>query len=165
VRDRVIRSIVVMFATMLATACDAEGPIPLPAPCFQAGAEEGLYVQIIVTGRLVPDFYTITVDADGQAPSVMFALQQGLGSAGFAEAVTAAGKHLQVEADLEASAGDAWIDYAEGGGPANLAIEIANSAGVFAHSDFTPSYQLDEPNGPQCLPHAHNASAAMIISP
>ena len=163
---RVIRSIVTLSALALASACATE----LAPPCSQVGADEGLTVYIDVNGVLPPDFYTTTVFADGQVRSTTSAIQ--LGDPGYghhadlaATSATPDGKHLEVVAGLDNTSGSAEVWYDEGGGPAQVSIEISNSTGVIAHADFTPTYLLFEPNGPDCLPHAHVALASMTITP
>ena len=161
-----IRSIVVVSALALASACATDlGPY-----CPQAGADEGLSVWIDVAGVLPPDFYTISVFADGQVRSTTGAIQVGDPGYGHHSVIASAtsttpdGKHLEVLAGLDSTTGSAEVWYDEGGGPAQVSIEISNSTGVIAHADFTPTYRLFEPNGPDCPPHAHVALGSMTIT-
>jgi hypothetical protein len=164
-----LRWLVPLVATVLGLPACATDPMRLPPPCSQVGAHDGLAVEIDVTGgKLPPDFWTIVVGADGQQRTLSFAIQTGdpVAPRDRVDEAAAAGKALLVDGWLTATAGGVTIGYAEegAGGPAQISIDVADSGGVVGHADFTPSYQLFEPNGPDCPPHVYTAGATMTIT-
>jgi len=141
------------------------GTLPACHECTLIGGDDGLIVDVTVTGSsLPPDRYTIVARVAGaelEASNVIAA--DGSVSGAPAGDVVVEGKHLFLQGSLFATAGTIVVGFREGGGPSAVELEVRRGSAVLAHGSFTPAYARVTPNGDSCPPALEQAHETLTL--
>jgi hypothetical protein len=138
-----------------------------PHSCTLIGAENGVVVDVSVTGTaLPPDTYTIVAQADGaEIREDNVILDRGSGQSSPPADVVVQGKHLYLDATLFPDHGWIRVGYREDGQqPAMITVEIRRGAAVLARQSYTPTYKEFQPNGEGCEPTVLVADETLVIA-
>lgn len=134
--------------------------------CTLVGGEDGLMVEVEVTGgRLPAGDYTIVARAEGAE----FRVDETLGEGGGEGAPTGTievvvdGKHLFLKARLFDQSGWITMGFREGGGPADVTIEVWRGTAMLAQETYAPRYTEFRPNGDHCPPELEQARAKLVL--
>lgn len=138
-----------LLAAPVLASCTADA-------CTLIYVADGLEVQVDPAGSLPPDVYTAIARADGHELSLDVRIVDAQ-SAGCADGrspcrleVEAGAHTLVLDVTLGAAGGTLITSYADGGGPAQVELELRRGATVLVTRAYTPSYQTVEPNGRGC---------------
>jgi hypothetical protein len=155
-----------MMGVILFASAGIALPACVPFGCGAVGAVQGLQVDLAPSGGTLPDDeYTLVARADGLEATIVEDFRaDGGGSYSGPVDLADGGKTLHVDLALGSSGGYATISYREGGGPAQIEVELQRGSAVVAKQTFTPSYTIAYPNGEACGPTSLAAEAQLTVT-
>jgi hypothetical protein len=134
--------------------------------CTAADAYEGLILEVEVTGgRLPAGNYTIVARVDGVEIRLDETLNEDGGSAsiaGIPEAVVD-DHRVFVDGVVFAQSGLIAVGFRDGGGPAEVTVEVWRGATMLVQQTYTPRYMEYRPNGPSCSPVVDQARDRLVL--
>jgi hypothetical protein len=142
------------------------GCLSLPAcmTCGAVGGIEGLRLDVSIAGTLPPGAYTTFIRADNQELVLDEIIQaDGAVVATPIADVLVDGKHLYATSTVFPRSGTITVGFREGGGPANVYVELRRGTTVFSGQRFAPSYAPAYPNGDSCPPEVEQATDTLVV--
>ena len=137
-----------------------------PRLCTLIGAEDGVIVELKVTGgTLPPGNYAMIARVDSAEVRVDEVLQS-TGVASTTEPTGNAvvdGKHLVLDGTVFAQTGRMQINFREGGAPAEVTVELWRESDMLAQETYKPRYSEVSPNGEGCEPHVQQAHETLQV--
>ena len=131
-------------------------------PCLLIGGRNGLHVE--TTPRPDPGEYVVIARADGQVLGLDVTVTVSDPELGFGfrcepdnECVVRGRPFLYFDGP------EIVVGYEDGGGPASVEIEIVEAGVTVARQQYAPTYELRQPNGPDCPPTLYQASDTITI--
>lgn len=148
----------------------AAGSLLAPAcsfSCTLIGGQDGLIVEVEVTGgKLPPGDYAIIARVDGVELRIDEMLDASGGAAttsGVPEAVLD-GKHLFLDGVVFGESGSFMVGFREGGGPAEVTIEVWRGDTMLGQASYAPRYSEYRPNGDHCPPELEQARDKIVLA-